>query len=390
MTLTQPPLPYLGLLPNLGGSLKDALKGGQLARLFDYYFKAYVEKFQHIHYFSYQSEHLSDYTADPHLLQKVTVFPKASSASYRVYALQLPWLLKDQIQPCHVLRVFQTPGGLPALLIKLRYGIPYIVTYGYKYHQFNQIEGRPLYGLFLKVVLPIILRAAAGVIVTTSELKEYVAGFAQPAHIHLIPNGVDTSLFSPVPNRLENNLRPTILFVGRLTFQKNLNRLLEAVAQLANNLTPHLLIVGDGPLKDELTNLAKALNLKVEFTGVLPYTTLPQIFKRANMFVLPSLAEGHPKVLIEAMSCGLPCVVSNCEGNRTVIQDGKTGLLFDPLDTAEMSRKLNRVIVNHTLAQTLGSAARQHILQHYDIRQLVSQEIELLYQVARSSSKETI
>jgi glycosyltransferase involved in cell wall biosynthesis len=99
---------------------------------------------------------------------------------------------------------------------------------------------------------------------------------------------------------------------------------------------------------------------------------------QADLFVLPSLVEGHPKALIEAMSCGLPCVVSACEGNREVVEDGRTGLIFEATDTGQMVRQLERAIQDKRLAREMGRAAREKVLRSYDLERLLRMEVDVL------------
>jgi len=104
---------------------------------------------------------------------------------------------------------------------------------------------------------------------------------------------------------------------------------------------------------------------------------------QADIFVLPSLVEGHPKVLIEAMSCGLPCVASACQGNRELLEDGRTGLLFEATDVTQMVAQLERVIESQDLARSLGRAARQKVLGSYDLERLLRREMDVLLLAAR-------
>jgi len=388
--------PNLGLLPAAGGGLTSLAATGQAGRLTDYYFPAYLQAFEHLFYFSYHQESLADYTDDPAIQKNVSLVPQLTRSPYRPYAFQLPFVAKSQFKACGVLRVFQATGAVPAMIARLRYGLPYVTTYGYRYHAFAAVEGRRLSSLYLRLLEPLALRLAAGVIVTTQELAAYVSRFVPAAKVHLIPNGVDTTLFAPSERgcRESNGVSSpngvtTILFVGRLTRQKNLARLLEALSVLGKRHPLRLHIIGEGPLRGELEATAARLHVDCTFEGTVPHHTLPDTVNQADLFVLPSLLEGHPKVLIEAMSCGLPCVVSNCEGNRAVIEHERTGLLFEPTDIADMVVQLECVINNDRLARALGRAARQQALITYDLNQLLTKETNLLLAMARINGQET-
>jgi glycosyltransferase involved in cell wall biosynthesis len=103
---------------------------------------------------------------------------------------------------------------------------------------------------------------------------------------------------------------------------------------------------------------------------------------RADAFVLPSFTEGHPKVLIEAMAAGLPCVASDCAGNRALVKDAESGLLFDPAEPAALAACLERVLTDPALADQLGRRARDLVARDYDLARLVEAEIALLTRVA--------
>ena len=372
----------LGLLPGLGGGLKTTAASRQVERFIRYYLEQYAAAFERIFYFSYHSESLADYTQAGDLLRQVEVVPPAQPMHYRRYTLRMASLGAAFMQQCQVLRVFQATGALPAVMAQRRYGLPFVMTYGYKYHAFARIEGHAVMAFLLRLWEPWVVKRAAAVIVTTPELQQYVARFTSPDRIHLIPNGVDTQLFAPDEGAAAVDDVPTILFIGRLSPQKNLPQLLQALAQLESPV--QLKIIGEGPLRQSLAAQAEELGVQADFLGIIPHQELPAHLQKAALFVLPSLAEGHPKVLIEAMSCGRPCVASDSDGNRQLIQHGKTGLLFDIHNTHSLTKAMTQLITDRSFAQALGQAARQYIKRHLDIYNLLQQEINLLQMVAKT------
>jgi len=110
---------------------------------------------------------------------------------------------------------------------------------------------------------------------------------------------------------------------------------------------------------------------------------LPAVYAQADAFVLASFTEGHPKVLLEAMSAGLPCVASACDGNRSLVSDGQTGLLFDPRRPDELAAGLGRVLTDDALAARLGAEARALAVARYDLAATVAREIALVKEIAR-------
>ena len=108
---------------------------------------------------------------------------------------------------------------------------------------------------------------------------------------------------------------------------------------------------------------------------------LPAIMQDWDLFVLPSLYEGHPKALIEAMAAGLPVVGSNVIGIREIITDGENGLLAEP-DADSLRAAIQRLIQDRALRQRLGRAAREHAVQHFSLDRIVELELEMLQAVA--------
>jgi glycosyltransferase involved in cell wall biosynthesis len=284
------------------------------------------------------------------------------------------------MRACSALRVFQITGVIPALIARRRFGIPYVTTYGFWYAQLSQPgPKRTLKGLVERWGL----RYAAAVIATTPDLAARASRLAR--RVELIPNGVDTTRFRPGATRPAGG--PTrILYVGRLSAEKNLSTVIAATGSIAAagaNGRVTLTMVGSGALRGDLEAQAKRLGVVVEFLGVVDQRRLPEVYASADVFVLASFTEGHPKVLLEAMACGVPCAASDCAGNRSLVTDGQTGLLFDPHDAEALARCLGRVLREPGLAAHITRTAREEIVGRYDLRALVEREVALVRSVAR-------
>ena len=371
----------VGLLPALGGGIRQLAASGQASRLIDGYLKPYARAFDQLFYFSYLQESLSEFTDDPELLVRARVLSPGRPMGRGRRAVSMPWAHAAEFRSCGVLRVFQVTGVIPAIIVNARFGVPYVTTYGFWYAQLSQPGPKRL---FKGVVERVGLRRAAAVIVTTEELRVRVARLAR--QVHLIPNGVDTNLFAPVTlaARGSGGGPRRVLYVGRLSAEKNLSALVKAAALLQSRVPIRLVMAGVGPLKEELRAEADAAGVSLEFLGVVDQRRLPPVYASADVFVLPSFTEGHPKVLLEAMSCGVPCLASNIGGNRSILANGEAGILFDPRDTGALANGLEHVFSQEEFARGLGERARARVLERYDLGVLVKREIELLHRVAAS------
>jgi len=363
----------VGLLPALGSGIRALAETGQQSRLIDGYLRPYADAFGDVRYFSYLTESLDEFTSEQALLERVRVLAPRRPVSRGRRAVTMVGTHGAEFRGCRALRVFQITGVIPALLAKARFGVPYVTSYGFWYAQLSEPGPKRL----LKgVVERLGLRHAAAVIATTEELRVRAALTAR--RVELIPNGVDLRLFRPADVPRPAGRR--ILYVGRLSPEKNLRTVVTATSYVGD---ASFVLVGSGVLRDPLQMLARDKNVPVEFLGVVEQARLPAVYAASDVFVLASFTEGHPKVLLEAMACGLPCVASDCAGNRSLVTDGETGLLFDPHRPEELAARLRRIFDDPALAARLGKAARKMIVDRYDLPALVAREIALVRAIAR-------
>jgi glycosyltransferase involved in cell wall biosynthesis len=370
----------LGLLPALGSGIGELRRTGQASRLIDGYLKPYARAFSRVWYFSYLPEALADYTDDGDLSDAVGLLSPARTRARLLRAIEMPARHRREFRRCAVLRVFQLTGIVPALLARASWGTPFVTTYGFWYARLARTRTSRL---AMRALERVGLTRAAAVIVTTEELRAHVATIAPADRIHLIPNGVDLGLFAPAPRRAN---RGSILYIGRLSEEKNLSALVQAAGALRGRVPSRLVMIGAGPLRERLETEARTAGVTVEFPGVVDHREIPRWLGGADAFVLPSFTEGHPKALIEAMAAGVPCVASDCAGNRALVRDAGAGLLFDPRDPAGLATALERVLTDDTLASALGGRGHDLVARDYDLARLVQREIELLRRVARRGS----
>jgi glycosyltransferase involved in cell wall biosynthesis len=366
----------VGLLPALGGGIRALAATGQASRLLKGYFTPYRRAFGDLIYFSYLPESLAEFASDPDLLAHVKVAAPPRPMWRGRRAASMVWTHAAEFRSCSVLRVFQVTGVIPALLASSWFGVPYVTTYGFWYAQLSAHGPKRV----VKAALERLgLRHAAAVIATTEELRRRAARVAR--RVELVPNGVDTAAFAPAEPRRACGPVRRVLYVGRLSPEKNLSALVRAAGLLRGRPPLRLIFVGPGPLREPLEREARALDVDVEFPGVIDQERLPTVYRSADAFVLASFTEGHPKALLEAMSTGLPVVASDCIGNRSLVTDGVTGLLFDPHRPEALAAALERVLTDGALAESLGRAAREQVAARYDLAVLVDREIALLKSV---------
>ncbi|WP_133910585.1 glycosyltransferase family 4 protein [Streptomyces sp. NBC_00582] len=201
-----------------------------------------------------------------------------------------------------------------------------------------------------------VLRAAAGVVALTPEQADFLADtYRVPAErLHVVPNGVAASYYMPPREPAAGPLR--LLYVGRLGVQKNVARLLDAMALVRQDV--RLRIVGDGELRDRLMAQAAGLGLdNVEFSGGLLGEDLVKAYADADAFVLPSDKEGMPLVVLEAMAAGLPVVATDVPGTRELVRG--TGLLAAP-EPGALADALDTLAADPAYRAALARASAEH------------------------------
>jgi glycosyltransferase involved in cell wall biosynthesis len=211
-----------------------------------------------------------------------------------------------------------------------------------------------------------------------------VAMGADESKIEIIPNGVDTQLFSPdCKNILETKWaisRPVILFVGRLVEDKGVKYLLRAFSEVIEEVPDaKLVIVGKGPQEKELKKLQESLGLThIFFLGTVETKFMPNIYYGSDVLVLPSIREPFGNVVIEAMAVGRPVIGSYVGGMKDTIVHEVTGYHVQPRNSRQLSKYLTRLLKDEYLRKRLGENARMRVLKHYD-QELLVQRVEQMY-----------
>lgn len=308
-------------------------------------------------------------------LPATTILYNRWRLSPNLYSFLAPLLHGRSLRQATVYKTNQLDGAWSALLAGMLYGKPVVVRAGYLWADWlDQAGRRDLKAALGRRLQAFSLRRADAIIVTTAAMKERIVakyGVA-PARVTVLPNYVETQRFRPMPEIAKTPGR--VGFVGRLEPQKNLSALFAAMAKIPG---ASLIVIGSGRQQGELVQLADKLGIAVEFAGTLPHDELPAAINRCEAFVLPSLYEGHPKALIEAMACGAAVVGSAVEGIENLIVHGATGLLCPP--TVEgIAAGLGRLLDDPDLRVRLGQAARAYVEQHYALESVAGAELQVL------------
>jgi len=210
------------------------------------------------------------------------------------------------------------------------------------------------------------------------DLAEEFKQKAGCSNISLILNGVDLDEIDAVEGLEKSNKVFTIGYIGQLIERKNLHVLLKTIKKLdlvTDNIK--LIIIGDGALRSKLEDNAEKLGIKnrISFMGFRPDAI--KFLKTFDVFVLPSLMEGIPRCVMEAMACNVPVVASDIPGNRELVIHGKTGLLFPPGDVDNLTESILHIINNPDNAMKMAIEARNKIENEFSSKRMAEEYANL-------------
>lgn len=236
------------------------------------------------------------------------------------------------------------------------------------------------YPFLLKIFVQLfgkrLLGKAHAITTLTSESKSLLTSTTgiEPKEVKVIPNGVDTSRFKPVPAQLPKK-EFTILFVGRLSAEKGIMQLIDACGTLPFKF--RLIIVGDGPLRAKANARTAACGLSAE-TTIFDYVApekLPGIYASADVTVVPSLVEPFGFVTLESMACGVPVIGSSVGGMRDSINEN-VGILVDAGNVQQLTEAL-LLMHNTSQRKEFAKNCREHALQNFDWKKIAGRYLEV-------------
>lgn len=186
--------------------------------------------------------------------------------------------------------------------------------------------------------------------------------------VRIWARGVDTEQFNPdyrdMDWRKSNGFEDSdkvVTFVSRLVWEKNLQTFVDTIKKLQqthSNIRP--MIVGDGPARKELEHMLP----EAHFTDFITGDELSRAYASSDIFLFPSETETFGNVTLEAMSSGLPCVVADATGSRSLVESGVNGFLAPPRDTEAFAERVSQIAEDRSLREDMGKAARQKAIAY--------------------------
>lgn len=193
--------------------------------------------------------------------------------------------------------------------------------------------------------------------------------------IKVIHNGIDTDLFMPAAKREKTG---QLLWIGRFTPGKGVRYLIESFEILLKiDPTLRLLMVGKGPLKEQIYQLIKNLHLEknIIIKDFIPNGELPEAYMKSDVFILPSINEGVPRTILEAMSCGTPVVCTKLPQLVDIVED--CGTMVPLRDSQALAKAVSNILFDEELGKKMGKNGRKKAVNNFCWNDTVAKTIEL-------------
>jgi glycosyltransferase involved in cell wall biosynthesis len=361
------------LILSFNGSLRRWHEQGILSREIELYLRYLAQgAIERLYVFSYShDDDIRLIDAPTNLLQRIRLIrpPRRlrTRLSQLLYSVDPRRLRSIRAKGVEIAKTNQVSGAWVALLLRL-FGVRVFARCGYLLSRRHYKNGNYASMLASYPLESMLYKLADLVSMPTEAAAESVRGRLRDREkVFVAPTYVDTALFNGDAAR--KTIEDTIIYVGRLEPQKNVLNLVKA-SRISG--VP-LRIIGTGSLETAVRDLAAAIGANVQITRNVQNTEIAEFFKAYKYYVLPSLHEGLPKSLIEAMSSEMVCIGTAVPGITDLLTDGVTGYLSAGLDETSIAKAINRARTDPANA-SVAQAARRFVLARHSIQTYLDRE----------------
>jgi glycosyltransferase involved in cell wall biosynthesis len=269
------------------------------------------------------------------------------------------------------------PAGIGVLYLKLKYNLKHFLTEHYTI--FSKSRSKNIYNdsSLLKLIYHKILNSFQVIICVSEDLKKSILNWNKNADFHVLPNVVNTDYFNFRSNNLKESKSFRFIHVSAMGYTKNVNEILIAFKNVINNDSPLILDLV-GPATEEIISQIKTdkiLSKHVNILGELNYKEVALAMKRSDAFVLFSLYENMPCVILEALCCGLPVISSNVGGVKEVLNHSNS-IIVESRNLTHLENAFNDVYSNYEFYNR--SVISENASNAFSYHQ-ISNDIDVIY-----------
>ncbi|MCA1021062.1 glycosyltransferase family 4 protein [Halobacillus litoralis] len=281
-----------------------------------------------------------------------------------------------------------TPSGYASIQLGKRLNIPVVCTL-----RGSDINTYPYKGYGSMGMTKKVLQRADRVITVSEALKVESESLIYPKkNIEVIYNGVDVEKFKITNNDLDYNIdkpfdKKVLLFVGRVIKEKGIWELLKSFTTICKqDSNSKLIIVGEGRELKNAIRFCYEKNIEdnVSFLGNVPNEEIQYLYKRCDIFILPSYNEGLPNVVVEAMAASKPVIATNVGGIPEVVNE-KTGVLVSPRDIKNLTSEILYLLDNPSLRANYGRNGRSLVEEKFNRKTNVKRIYEIYQELCSNN-----
>ena len=367
-------------------SLERWEKAGYLTRETSIYKKLSEEKNVNFKFLTYGTKADLKYS---NILGNIEVIPVATLLDSKIpiynfiKSIFLPLKLKKVFKEVDLIKTFQVYGSWVACIAKILFRKKIIIRSGFGWLNYHILSYKKKgFKQYIKYLLKYILiffnelfayKIADGIISTSNQDVAFITKCYRlkkkykKRKIRHIYNFIDENLFKPLNL---DKIDKSVLFVGRLSHDKNLFNLLKAFKEL-NGFK--LNIIGAGPEENKLKKFSQNNQNNINFLGIIPNNKIPEHINKNQIFILPSYSEGNSSALLEAMSCGAACIGSNVKGINNILKHDVNGYLCET-NYESIRDAIYSLYNDKKLRIEIGKNARKFVLENCTLDSIANKE----------------
>ncbi len=289
----------------------------------------------------------------------------------------------DKNEPYDICLVFfGIPSGPIGWYLNKKYDLPYVIRFGG-----GDVPGfQKRFSAVYKILGPairVIWKNARARVANSAGLRKMALEYCSRYDFNVISNGVDTEKYRPAQIGRATSSKSdivNILFVSRLIERKGLQYIVPMLNTISKSAgrTVILTVVGDGTYREQLIKIARDNSVleQIVFVGEVRGNRLIEYYQGADIFILPSSNEGMPNVVLEAMACGLPIIMTPCQGSDELVKNNGFAVTID-----EFEKALEKLVSDSDARVRMGAESRKLVCNQFSWDRVIDEYLELIHQI---------
>ncbi len=312
-----------------------------------------------------------------------TWFPARNPPGWALHAFGSIPKFTERARDADILHAQDIASVPPAMAVRARTGAPVVTTF-HTSHFLKRAE-QPLW----KPILGRMVRTSDYALAASVEIARVAEGLAPGTHVEALTNGVETSLFRPVPPTLSATERWRLIVPRRLFPKNGVEYLVRAMPYIVERVDAEAVLIGDGPERQRLEELARELGVdgRVTFLGKRRNDEMAGLLSSGDLAIFPSLMEATSVAALESMACELPVAASRVGGLPEIVDD-EVGGLFEPADPRSLADTVVRLLGSGRLEE-MGRRARTRVVEKWSNDRLAERHLEIYRALVDSRARRT-